>query len=518
MTCRVASCVLCSIYAARGFDLPAPYAYNAASYSSALAPGSIIGLSYSGGSNVRDAGLIRVRVQPEGSTQVFACRVLLTSPLWAVLPAEVPTGPANITLAIDGQVFAPTPVALTASAPGLFSVNQFTGGAGGLAQNLDSLGVPSLNQLTNPALAGQYVTLWATGLGDRTTGDVTVDLAGERISAAFAGHSPEIPGMDQVNFRIPADAFDGCYVPVKLRAGGSISNQVTIAKAAAAGSCVHPLGLSAIEEKALDGGGSIPFGSVSVSGGVAPSLDPSIPGYYRFESLVGNFVPAFAGDIAQLAGPQSPGSGYPACQLDSGAIVGQLNGFLLGPTNGSLVLNGPAGQHLEAVGDNGRYSLPFSGASTAPASSPDQLPPSVFSAGAWTLSLTGDSTIRPFQQTLQLPPPLNWTNRASFTTISRAGDAVITWDPAGYSATDVSNITLNAASGAVTCQVPAKAGSVTLVSSMLEELAPTANGLLSVQISSSPRDSQRFTVTTSAGSMPVVFGYGFGETLWVVIK
>lgn len=46
------------------------------------------------------------------------------------------------------------------------------------------------------------------------------------------------------------------------------------------------------------------------------------------------------------------------------------------------------------------------------------------------------------------------------------------------------------------------------------KLTATANGFLSVKISSTPRERQRFTVPLkTGGSIPVVFDYAFEETL-----
>ncbi len=497
-------------------------AYNPASGGAGLAPGSIIALAYLDGPNVSDAQFVRVGVQPQGSTQVFACLVLTAGPnaVWAVLPVDVPPGPAGITLAIKGDVYPSTPVTLAVSAPALFSVNQFSNGAGALAQNLDSLGTPSLNRLTNPALAGQYVNLWGTGLGNLTTGDVTVELAGEPIPAYFAGHSPGLPGMDQVSFRIPADAFDGCYVPVVLRAAGIASNPVTIAKASSAGACTHPLGLSASDLKTLDDGGSISFGSASISGGISVSFDPTDRGYYRYDSVIGRFGQLSAPDIALLAQPQSPEPGYPVCQMASGALYGYTIDFIIGggARSGTLLLTGPTGQQLDVIGYDGQY---FGGTgSLESATSPDQLPPPFFSAGTWLLSVTGDTVVNGFQQALRLPPQLTWTNRASLATISRANDTAITWDPAGYSSTDIAYIALSGGGpGEVDCLAVATSGGVTLGRSLLGQLTPTTDGLLRVGISNGPLDRQRFDVPLKVGgSMPVVFGYGFGETLHVVVK
>jgi hypothetical protein len=309
-------------------------------------------------------------------------------------------------------------------------------------------------------------------------------------------------------------------VPVTLRAGTAISNQVTIAKAAAPGACAHPLGLTAAELKTLDDGGSIPFGSVSASGVVVPSSNPGVKGYYQASTVWGRLTPSRAADIAQLAQRQYPDSGSAACSLENGASIYSIAGFIYGPNDpkGSLALSGPAGQKLEIMGNEGTYIGGVG--STDPVSSPELLPPPFFSAGAWSLSLRGDSTVRDFQQALHLPPPLTWTNRDSFTSISRTEDAVIRWDSAGYSSADILRVSLSGGSSiGIACRVPANSGSLTLPHALLAQLAPSANALITVAVSGNPRDLQRFAVQlTAGGSMPVVFVYGYEDVLQVAVR
>ncbi len=168
----------------------------------------------------------------------------------AVVPPAIPLGTTTLRLAVDDQGSAPVSVEILAAAPALF-VGQ-SGSA--LAQNLDASGKPTLNQLTHPALPGQTVTLWATGLGSYTTADVTVEVAGESIHPGFAGHAPGQPGLDQINLTLPGDVFTGCYVPVIVHAGSRESDSVTISTAAQDGACRHPLGLSASQLAVLDRG------------------------------------------------------------------------------------------------------------------------------------------------------------------------------------------------------------------------------------------------------------------------
>jgi hypothetical protein len=228
-------------------------------------------------------------------------------------------------------------------------------------------------------------------------------------------------------------------------------------------------------------------------------------------------------DIALMSQPESRFSSGLACQLlANGALYGPTVGVLIQigglADRGTLSITGPAGQRLDVDGYFGQY---FGGTGSLESTNRlDQLPPPFFSAGTWMLSLTGDSTVTPFGQVVQLPPQLKWTNRDSLTTISRTGDTLITWDPTGYSATDSASISLSVGGPSeVDCLVPANTGSVILARSLLEQLMPTTDGLLRVQVSSSSRDRSRFNVQLKTSApMPVIFGYGFGETLRVVIR
>jgi hypothetical protein len=274
--------------------------------------------------------------------------------------------------------------------------------------------------------------------------------------------------------------------------------------------------------KTLDEGGVIPFGSVSVWGGISAPY-PAVKGYVRQDSLIAILTPIGAADIGLLSPSQSPVSSGRVCRLLSDrAFYGTTAGILtvIGGSlaRGTLAIAGPAGQRLSVDGYSGEY---FGGtASVEPMSRVDQLPPPFFTAGAWTLSLFGDSSVSPFQQAVQLPPTLTWTNRKLLTAISRTVDTAITWDPTGYSPTDVASVALSVGGPAeLECSVLASAGGIILPHSLLEQLVPTADGLLRVQISSDPQDRRRFNVQLrTGGSMPVLFGYGFGETLRVPVK
>src|SRR5262249_24306476 len=145
-------------------------------------------------------------------------------------------------------------------AVGVFSISG--GGAGPAAAQNDEPGLrPSLSQLTNPALPGHYVTLWATGLGTLTTLDVSVSVSGTTVPVSFAGPAPGIAAVNQINFQLPQNAATGCYTPVSVTASNNVSNTVSIATSKG-GPCDHPLGLSIEQMKALDSGPGIRLATI----------------------------------------------------------------------------------------------------------------------------------------------------------------------------------------------------------------------------------------------------------------
>src|SRR5262249_12273343 len=123
---------------------------------------------------------------------------------------------------------------------GLFSLEK--NGSGPALAQITRQNV-SLMGLTNPVRSGDWVTLSGTGLGDAATGDVIVDILGRRVSAAFAGSSGE-PGVDQVNFKIPAGVPEDCYVPVAVEVRGSTRPSLSLSVANSGGACNHRLGLT----------------------------------------------------------------------------------------------------------------------------------------------------------------------------------------------------------------------------------------------------------------------------------
>ena len=81
----------------------------------------------------------------------------------------------------------------------------------GVIQSHDSPFGAALNRLTSPALPGDSLTVWATGIGSGSTESddpnrVIVEVGGALVAADAVQPGAGSPGVDLVRFRVPADA------------------------------------------------------------------------------------------------------------------------------------------------------------------------------------------------------------------------------------------------------------------------------------------------------------------------
>ena len=524
LTVKLSFLILC---AANAYALRSPFVLNAAAYYGEIAPSSMMRISFdSVPAPPWNPALVKVTVQPRGSNQTFECKVIdWKADILAIAPPDLPIGPATLTLSINGTTWPTTDFEIVSAGIGLFEYTPLSFFNGGLAQNIDALGKTTLNRLSNPALPGQYITLWGTGIGNLSSKDITVDVAGIIVPPLFAGHSAQYPGVDQINFQLPLDAINGCYVPVKLRFNAAESNPITIAKAAAAGACEHPLGLTPDELKTLDAGGAIPFGSFSLgSGTLGPGSFHGSPffqipeGYIRSESVQAGFGNSNMDRVRGLSGVQEPDSVFLSCRPFNGNGLGA--GIFRGPEPGiKLILNGPAGQQIDIPGRSGQYFW-FLNPTTAPtASSPDLLP-RTFTPGTWTLNSNGDDTLAPFKQSFQLPPAIRWTNKSALTTISRDALIEAKWDPSGYLPDEIFSFSVSGGGqSGFSCNTPATTGTIRFPLTLIQQLTPTATGQIDAAVSIHPLRRQQFKAPLANGNfMRTVLSYSIGDLLPVVIK
>jgi uncharacterized protein (TIGR03437 family) len=466
-----------------------------------------------------DATGTRVEVRSLESGATVAAYLLYTSAsqVMGILLSTTPLGRAQLTVIHGGEASEPQEVDVLSRAVGIFT-QSMDGRGPGVVQNVVSNADQPLNQLTRPALPGQNIVLWATGLGaidgadnvappvGNVGDDVEVEIAGIKQKASYAGRAPGFPGVDQINVRLPeGEPLDDCYIALAVWAGGRPSQQVVFSAASAPGPCKHPFGLPAATLANLDAGGRVALGQFRVSRYLQqlapqPWFDAAAA---SFGGASGGFFSVDAGDLAVFSPSLrlDPPPEEPGCHVTNAsdvvvARIGWFNSdaFALVPESRirqldagtALQLLGPGGkqqelQRLPPVGDSALV-FDYSTQHLDPDGTccTDALPGEYFDSGEWTIEGTGGADVGAFQATLQLPPfpGLNLPE-----TVNRDQDAELSWSPAGFSETEQIRIAIGGPSeieaggqtqvtvtAQINCVALASSGRVTVPASLMREV------------------------------------------------
>jgi uncharacterized protein (TIGR03437 family) len=172
-----------------------------------------------------------------GGTQVLVNGTPI--PLEIVSPTQINgifplTASGLVTVTVTGASGSHTVNVLVAPAvPALFTQNA---SGSGPASALNAVTGALVTTLA-PLHGGDYVALYLTGLGAKTTSggfqvaniQPTVTVAGQPCTVQFAGAAPVYAGLDQVNCQIPLGLGANAAAAVIVTSGGRPSNTATLA-------------------------------------------------------------------------------------------------------------------------------------------------------------------------------------------------------------------------------------------------------------------------------------------------
>lgn len=190
----------------------------------------------------------------------------------ALLPSNTPAGDGTLVVSYNNQSVS-TPVKILTSGPGIFSLTQTGHGPGVITDNV----YWKLNTITNAFNDKTWVNIWATGLGPLPAGqadnltppvgnlnvNMEIYVGGTRVDPArigYFGRAPGNAGLDQILFMPPA-GIAGCSIPVYLKVGQFVSNNVTMSLGNAT-RCNDPLSATSSQMDKIERGEPLSIGKV----------------------------------------------------------------------------------------------------------------------------------------------------------------------------------------------------------------------------------------------------------------
>ena len=235
--------------------------------SNPVAPGSIAAIF---GTNLNDSSTVLFSsFGPDGNLVTMLADAQVTingeaAPLFystlSQLGIQIPTDLTGTSATIEVTVgfvddealltSGPMTISLDTFAPGIFTFNQTGKGQGAiLIANTNTLAAPTGSDPfgnARPAIPGEFITIFCTGLGpvtpalptgvpatsNMTVAAPTVTIDGVSGVVEFSGMAPGFVGLNQVNVQVPFGTRSADDIPVVLTIGGKQSNTVTMAVAA----------------------------------------------------------------------------------------------------------------------------------------------------------------------------------------------------------------------------------------------------------------------------------------------
>jgi len=389
-----------------------------------------------------------IRVTAGGTTTDAIMLYTSAGQVAAILPSKMPVGAGTLTLTYNAKASSPMTIHVVRSNFGVFA-RSMAGSGPAVVQNYVSQASMPFNSPIQAAQPGQVMVLWGTGLGpvnvDETNAPGAVDLGtdvevwvgNQKAAIQYKGRSPNYAGEDQINFQLPQNVPQGCYVPVAIKAGGVMSNFTSIAIAPQGGICSDPHGIQASDLQRIANGQSLKLVWIQL---LRENFTLGVPGAVvatgKVDVAWGDFFRWDAGTVGQSAALNSVGGvALGNCTVVTGGdnFFGSLvlrsgSRLNVGP---ALTLRGPNGTKSLPVDKSGLYEKNAMGYAVTPAIFGTPKGPPFLDPGAYTVDNgTGGPDVGGFHASLTIPnapAPLSWTNLDSIQSIDRSQDLTVTW-------------------------------------------------------------------------------------------
>ncbi|MGD0869133.1 MAG: hypothetical protein ABSB88_06260 [Bryobacteraceae bacterium] len=329
-----------------------------------------------------------------------------------LIPRSAPLGPAQLTVVYDGRASEPYPLTLVDSSFGFFTAETAP---------------EALPEARRPlsAAPGETVALWGAGLGDARP---EIFVGGKPAGTARrAGEESCCKGVDRIEFQIPANAPQGCYVPVQARAAGRPGNVIGIA--------IHPVGHACQDQVAwfhdsvlhAARAGFVVLARISLGAQASAGSDAG----YQFDYAVASFGKQQSGSR-----PFPPLPPFGSCtvitrRINLLQILGQawVPGNLGLDTGPSISVAGPAGIKVLRRGAHLRdvYDAPLGG--EIPFGHVQRTPP-YLQPGVYTVTSSGGQDIGPFTARVEAQRLIQWKNRDRLAEVRRSAGVTVEWTEA----------------------------------------------------------------------------------------
>ena len=458
-------------------------------------------------------GAVSIEIASPGGERVAVILLFVSSSqVNAIMPSDAPLGAALMTIRFDDDdddgvgVSSPITILVVEASFGIFTANS-SGQGPAIATAFFSEQEQPLNSTRESSRPGDVIILWGTGLGATAGSDRErpIDVGGvvdlqdvaraevffgsiAATNVLYAGRSAEFPGLDQLIVELPANIPIGCYVPVRVRVGGSIvSNSVSISVSPRRGACedlLNPfLGQTDSVASAI-----VSFNrNVIETDGAEDVTDTALGHLQQIVARPWFFNAAFS----------TPALGTCATYVERNRAGGLSSPAPLVGLDGGiqLIVRGPSGvRSIPRLTTAGVYQARFG---------TSMRPPTYLDVGEYGLDGSGGADVGPFDATFSFPDLPDWTNRDDFESVDRSAGATVTWAAGDGTKhyvriVGISNSTANEnnnVSATFVCAAPAEAGEMLISPEVLANVPDSSGegsttGLLLIGLSPIPSTTE----------------------------